>query len=606
RLAAAAQPPPDRRNRFVIEYLADLSVARARSRGARDGSVVGSVVVEEGDLPASVDIDDGDPLREVNALIGVAEAKRAIADLVAVLRAERVRRDAGAVSQPAERNMVFAGPPGSGKTRMAETTGRLLHRLGLLSSGHLVEATRADLVGEYANDSVSLVSGLVSKAVGGILLIDDACALSRENARNREALERLRDALDDHRGGDLLVIVSGPDPRITEWVDEAGWSGRFPAIVRFPGYSDAELAAIFAATAHERGFVLVPGTEDRARDVLAGLARGGEGRGNARLAGLLLERTITAQARRILGANQRTSHREALEIVPDDIPADIGGLRAGDVPADPVASLDGLIGLAGVKARVRRLSAEAKAEVMRRKAGMPIVSPTRHMIFTGNPGTAKTTVARLLAAIYRRLGLLSSGHLVEVSRVDLIGEYVGQTAPKVRRAVEKARGGVLFIDEAYSLTESSKWDYYGREAIDTLIKLMEDHRGDLVVIAAGYPDPMRSFLESNPGIASRFPTVIDFPDYTDAELLRIFTQAAADEGFELAEGVTEEVRAVLAATPRDRGFGNGRTMRSLLEEAISRQAERLAGRSPDPGPLPEHELRTIIAVDVAPSVNYLA
>lgn len=583
-LAAAAQEdaPPDRRNRFLVEYLADLSVARARSRGSGGGSVT----VTGGDLPDAVDVGGGDPLREINALIGLDEAKRAVAGLVDVLRAEQVRRDAGAVSEPAQRNMVFAGPPGSGKTRMAELTGRLLRRLGLLSRGHLVEVTRTDLVGTYTSDSVSLVTDAVARAAGGVLLIDDACALSRQDSgRDRETMARLGRVLADQRGGDLLVIVAGPDPQITEWVAGAGWSGRFPAVVRFPGYTAAELTAIYASSAEARGFVLAGGTEDRVRGALS------RARGNARLAGLLLEQTVTAQARRVLGANQRTSHREALQIVPDDVPAGIG--PAADDPADPAAALDALIGLADVKARVRRLSAEAKAEVMRRKAGMPIASPTRHMIFTGNPGTAKTTVARLLAAVYRGLGLLSSGHLVEVSRVDLIGQYLGQTAPKVRDAVERAMGGVLFIDEAYSIVGDS----YGREVVATLIKLMEDHRGDLVVIAAGYPGPMKRFLESNPGLASRFPTRISFPDYTDSELLAIFTRAAADEGFELADGVDARVRTVLAAIPRDRDFGNGRTMRSILEDAISRQAERLADLSPPP---PESDIRTLTPADIQP------
>jgi SpoVK/Ycf46/Vps4 family AAA+-type ATPase len=596
--AAQAEAPLDRRNRHIVEYLADLSVARARSRGEQEGTV--ELIAD--DLPVAVDIDDGDPLREVSALIGMAAAKTAIADLVTVLRAERVRRDAGAVSSvPVQRNMVFTGPAGSGKTLMAETVGRMLHRLGLLSRGHLVEVTRADLTGQYTSDSVSLVSAALSKAAGGVLFIDAARLLDRANARDFETLQRLNDALLDQRGGDLLVIVSGTDQGVVEWVRDLGWADHFPTVVPFPGYTGAELTAIFNAAARARGFVLVPGAEERAGQVLRRIAGNGQS-GNARLATLLLERTITAQSRRILGASQRTSHREALEIIPDDIPADLGGGEAEET-GNPVAALDALIGLTDVKARVRRLSAEAKAEVMRRKAGMPITSPTRHMVFTGNPGTAKTTVARLLAGIYRQLGLLSSGHLVEVSRVDLVGEYLGQTAPKVRAAVEKAKGGVLFIDEAYSLT-SDRRDMYGTEAIDTLIKLMEDHRADLVVIVAGYPGPMKTFLESNPGVASRFPTTIRFPDYTDAELLAIFEQAAEAEGFELADGVMDRVREVLAATARDRDFGNGRTMRSILEEAISRQAERLTGGSDGDRSPADTELRTLIAADIAPAASH--
>jgi SpoVK/Ycf46/Vps4 family AAA+-type ATPase len=597
KLAESAQAPAERRNRFLIEYLADLSVARARSRGSDDGSV--TVAAE--DLPRSVNVDDGDPLREVNALIGMDAARPAITDLVTTMRAEQVRRDAGAISQPAERNMIFAGGPGTGKTLMAETVGRVLHRFGLLSSGHLVEATRADLIGQYTTDSVKLVAALTQKAAGGVLLVDDACALSKASSRDREALERLEEALNTCRGGDLVMIVAGPDPDITEWVKTVGWSDRFPTVVAFPGYSTAELAAIFAADARESGFILVDGVEERARSVLARIARGS---GNARLARLLLRQTMTAQARRVMGATQRASHREALEIVPDDVPADVGVFHL-DAPGDPLADLDALTGLADVKGRVRQLVAEAKAEAMRRKAGMPIASPTRHMVFSGNPGTAKTTVARLLAAIYQKLGLLSSGHLVEVSRVDLIGPYLGQTAPRVQQAVAKAKGGVLFIDEAYSLINSgyAHGDAYGQEAVDTLIKLMEDQRDDLVVIAAGYPDLMEEFLEANPGIKSRFPTVVDFPDYTDKELLQIFNGAARQAGFELADGVEKKVRAVLAVTGRGRDFGNGRTMRNILEGAVSHQAVRLTGRTSDDSPPSATDVRTITADDIVMPVK---
>lgn len=592
-LAVAAQAtPPGRRNRLLVEYLADLAVVRARSR-PHDGLAT----LENGDLPTVAELDeDEDPLWEVSALIGLEPAKDAIAGLVTAWRAEQLRRSAGAVAAATARNMVFAGPPGAGKSQMAATVARVLRRMGVLSRGHLVEATRTDLVGEYPSDSVALVAAVIRRARGGVLLLDDACTLAKTAPRDREALQRIEDALED-RDGDLVVIAAGPAPEITDWVKDMGWTDRFCSVVPFPGYSAAELVAIFTAAASERGFSLAAGAEERARDALARISPAG---GNARLAGLLLEQTITAQARRILGAGRRASYREALQIIPDDIPPAASLSGAADGPADPLASLDALVGLGEVKARVRRLVAEAKAETMRRTAGMTIVSPTRHMVFTGNPGTAKTTVARLLAAVYRQLGLLSSGHLVEVSRADLVGEYLGQTAPLVRQAVEAAKGGVLFIDEAYSLAEPgyARGDPYGQEAIATLIKLMEDNRSDLVVIAAGYPGPMRSFLDSNPGTASRFPTIIEFGDYTDDELLAIFELAARQDGFELAAGVDAKVRAVLAATVRGHDFGNGRAARSILEEAVSCQAERLTGRASDDGPPSAEEVRTLTPEDI--------
>jgi SpoVK/Ycf46/Vps4 family AAA+-type ATPase len=587
-VAAAAQTPPVMRNRMVIEYLADLAVARARSRAGKGGSVA----VTDDDVPAIIDIDDDDPMREISALIGMGGAKKAIANLVAQLRTERVRRDAGVVTRPGPRNMIFAGPAGSGKSVMAEALARLAHRLGILSAGHFVEVSRADLVGEATSESVGLVAGVVKKAAGGVLFIDDAHTLVADNGRNREVLERLRQAIAEHEGGDLIVIVAGPSPQTAQWVDEVRWGDRFPVTVPFAKYTASELTAIFTAAARERGFNLVPGAEDKAATVLKNL---GGSAGNARVTGLLLEHASAAQARRILGAAERTSHREALELIPDDIPDRIG--QDDGQPADPADALDALIGLEDVKAQVRRLTAEAKAETMRKSAGMTIASPSRHMIFTGNPGTAKTTVARLIAAIYQQLGLLTAGHLVEVARVDLIGEYLGQTAPKVQGVVEKAKGGVLFIDEAYSLVEADPvaGDKYGREAIDTLLKMMEDQRGDLVVIAAGYPELMKAFLESNPGLASRFPATIEFADYSDDELAEIFVRAATEGGYTLAEGVLAQVRSLLRGIPRGESFGNGRTMRSILEASVSRQAERLTSAEPAPA---DDEVRTLTPADV--------
>jgi SpoVK/Ycf46/Vps4 family AAA+-type ATPase len=215
------------------------------------------------------------------------------------------------------------------------------------------------------------------------------------------------------------------------------------------------------------------------------------------------------------------------ELLAADIPAEATPTRSLQAASDPFAELEQMTGLASVKHQVRLLAAEARAEQLRRDAGVPVAPPSRHMIFTGPPGTAKTTVARLIAAIYAKLGLLSSGHLTEVTRADLIGRYVGQTAPLVTQAVAAALGGVLFIDEAYTLALSDSPNDYGAEAIAALLKLMEDHRGDLVVIAAGYEPEMHALLQANPGLASRFPRTVHFPAYNNQELTAIFAQMAS-------------------------------------------------------------------------------
>ncbi|GMA30177.1 AAA family ATPase [Litorihabitans aurantiacus] len=273
---------------------------------------------------------------------------------------------------------------------------------------------------------------------------------------------------------------------------------------------------------------------------------------------------------------------------------DVVALEVEEVEiGEPLEDLRELIGLGPIKEQVVRLQAEAKAEILRVRAGMPPSERSRHLLFLGNPGTAKTTVARILARIYAQQGLLSRGHLVEVSRGDLIGEFIGQTAPKVRAVVEKALGGVLFIDEAYALVPRDSFRDFGHEAVATLVKLMEDMREDLVVVAAGYPEEMARFVDANPGLASRFPTTLDFADYADDDLWAIFRLVATHAGYTLAWGVELAVRSLIPRV-RPRNFGNGRFMRNVFEEATALQAVRIVAMT-DPS---TSDIRTLLPQDV--------
>ena len=268
----------------------------------------------------------------------------------------------------------------------------------------------------------------------------------------------------------------------------------------------------------------------------------------------------------------------------------------GDVPPRSVeevlADLDRLVGLAPVKAEIKLVTNLLRVQQLRRQRSLPVPGRSQHLVFTGNPGTGKTTVARLLAEIYRSLEVVSQGQLVETDRSGLVAGYVGQTAPLVTKVVTSALGGVLLIDEAYGLSRAG--DAFGQEAIDTLVKLMEDHREDLVVIVAGYPEEMAGFIASNPGLVSRFPRSINFPDYTDDELVGIFRQLCDDNSYELGAGAEERLRAAFAGQPRGRGFGNGRVARNLFEAAVERQASRIVG-TPEPT---DADLCTLEAVDL--------
>jgi AAA+ superfamily predicted ATPase len=249
-----------------------------------------------------------------------------------------------------------------------------------------------------------------------------------------------------------------------------------------------------------------------------------------------------------------------------------------------LGELDALVGLESVKREVRTLTNMIEVGRRRQEAGLKAASVRRHLAFTGNPGTGKTTVARLYGEILASLGVLERGHLVEVSRVDLVGEHIGSTAIRTQEAFDRARGGVLFVDEAYALSPEDSGRDFGREAIDTLVKLMEDHRDAVVVIVAGYTAEMERFLTVNPGVASRFSRTISFPDYTAEELLRIVEQQAEEHEYRLAPGTAEGLVKYFDALPKGPAFGNGRTARQTFESMVERHAGRvaaLAGASTD-------------------------
>lgn len=475
---------------------------------------------------------------------------------------------------PGPIRLLVAGPAGTGKGITVEAVSDALKLRGLFQRPIWLPA--ALMTERNSNGAIELLRYEVGRCDNlGLLVIEGLDEMLSSGEAANDIGEELLRVLDSHPGLHVLALCeSGGDEDIFATNPILARAFR---IVRTHSFDRETFAQIFSSRLEKAGLTADETTIEKAGEMLSEMRPFRNLRNGHLVAAFVTD--AVARARTRTGV-------DSPEIIVEDLPTDLTGVQAA--AGDPMVELDALIGLEEVKEEVRLLAAEARAEQARRDAGMIVRPPTRHLAFTGNPGTAKTTVARLLARIYNSLNLLSGGHLVEVSRAELVGRYIGQTAPLVKAAVERALGGVLFIDEAYALAPLDSEQDFGHEAIATLVKLMEDNRDDLVVVVAGYEEDMDRFLSSNPGLSSRFARRLRFDDYDDPELLAIFRSMADQTGVELADGVTERVGEILAATPRGPGFGNARFVRTLFERALGRQALRLTGSGetdPDPAAL---------------------
>jgi SpoVK/Ycf46/Vps4 family AAA+-type ATPase len=548
---------------------------------------------------------------KLDALIGLSDIKFKVREHAQYIQFLQLRKERGfAEKDGINVHSVFVGNPGTGKTTVAKMMGRLYKKMGLLTKGHVHEVDRSDIVGEYIGQTAPKMKEAIESARGGVLFIDEAYALSRSPEDNkdfgREAVEVLVREL-SNGPGDLAIIVAGYPKEMKTFLDSnPGLRSRFKLTFEFQDYLPQELCDIAKYAAEEKEINFSEEATELLNEVITdAYRRRDRSFGNARYVYDLVDKAKIQLGLRLMEQpNVRLLQQESLMTVTRQDVERVQRETRRPLPNIPIDEkqlaaamheLDSLIGMQNIKKDITEL-----ANLVRfyRESGKNVLGRFYlHTVLIGNPGTGKTTVARILAKIYKALGVLERGHTVETDRQGLVAGFVGQTATKTAEKVEESLGGVLFIDEAYALTSNGRGQQadFGDEAIQTLLKRMEDHRGEFFVFVAGYPENMDNFLKANPGLASRFDKMLRFEDYTPDELLEIALYMFRQEEYRVAEDAREYLGRYLSFLYeyRDKYFGNARTVRQVVMEAIKNQNLRV---SMNPGEYDHHD---IVLNDVA-------
>ena len=570
-----------------------------------------ATVVEKSDIKGYVPEERSieDILKDLDNFIGMTEVKSAVREIAYAVQNAVQRQERGLGEQEKmSMHIILTGNPGTGKTTIARKLGEILAAIGYLDSGHVVEVDRAKMVSPYQGETPKVVDRLCDKAMGGILFVDEAYTLApvssagdRDN-QGAQALEKLMKRMEDDRGK-FVVIAAGYRTEMENLFRiNPGFRSRFNYFLNIEDYSPDELYQIMLVFAKAKKYIFSPQAEALTKKMIQEKYDSrGKDFANGRTMRSLFDQICKKQAQRLQGADISSMSNEQLMTIEDqDVPYEAP--KTVDYK-ECLKALDGLVGLGGVKKEISNLAAFLNLQI---KRGENNTFQGKHYVFTGNPGTGKTTVARIMTDVFKTLGIVSRGQLVEADRAKLVAGYSGQTAIKTNQLVDEAIGGVLFIDEAYTL-KSNDSDAFGAEAIDTLLKRLEDDRGKFICIVAGYTDQMHDFIDTNPGLKSRFTQTIHFEDYTPDELTQIFLNLAAGKKFTVDDNTKAAIHRQFEQLylRRDKNFGNAREARRIFNEAVEKQSQRLVTLMNDPN-FKEEDMYRLTTADLPMAQNETA
>lgn len=537
---------------------------------------------------ANIDSIVNETMRELNTLVGLQNVKDMVAKLVQKCKLELFRNNnTTTLWSNISPHLVFLGNPGTGKTTVARLIGKLYKSLGLLPFGNVVEVDRADFVGAVIGETEQKTAKVIQLAIGNVLFIDEAYSLVKEGSDfGKIAIEILVRQMENRRGEFAVIVAGYPKEMKVFFEGNSGLRGRFDREVLFNDYAPEELLEICKMVLFKQKYEVDEKANKALEQKFIELYRNRtESFANAREVRKIVEACKSALGERFFLLPEYEQSLHAASCITEADVESAFKKEVENMQYAPVIDYDhlkihlkelhSLIGLANVKNEVGKLVNSLEIRQRRLQLNMKKVIRTMHMCFTGNPGTGKTTVAKIVSGIFKDLGMLSRGHLVEVERADLIGSHVGDTERKTKELINKALGGTLFIDEAYSLNGGR--DDFGKVAIETLITSMENYRDDFAVIVAGYSQPMKEFLQMNPGLECRFDFIVEFEDFTPEQLYSILEIEAAKWEYLFDSQVKERLQERIwhMWNERSESFGNGRAVREYFGKVVSRQEQRL-------------------------------